>query len=126
MDNDRELRGAWLIVGFLAAVLVLGGCVSVDSEDFYGPKGPAVGRETLKQIETGRTTRQWLVATLGEPSSESEMPDGTEIVKYNYVKTTDNSVKIFPVLDIENKKQQHLTLCFELENGVVVKFWKEQ
>ena len=126
MKNRKIVTTFHLLVLHLLTLLIVGGCVSGRTDISYGSQGPAVGRETLKKVKTGETTKEWLVSTLGEPSSESGTPEGIEILKYCYTKKIDSSFAISPFLDLDNKKEEHTTLYFELKDGVVTKFWKEK
>jgi len=110
----------------LLILFVLSGCISGRSDISYGSKGPAVGAETLRQVKLGETSKEWLLCTLGEPSSERGTSEGREILKYQYTKKVDSSFEISPFLDLDDKKEEHTTLYFEVKDGVVTNFWKEK
>ncbi|UCG58829.1 MAG: outer membrane protein assembly factor BamE [Phycisphaerales bacterium] len=111
---------------FLALAPAMAGCIACDSEVTYGDKGPAVGRSTLRQVKPGRTTKQWVLATLGEPTSQDTIPDGQEILRYEYVKRTKSDFAMVPPpLAFENEREQHTRVVFEIRDGVVVDYWKE-
>ena len=123
---DRKALKNVCIVICLFVWLIMGGCVSSETDISYGSKGPAVGHETLRQIEVGKTTKDWLLATLGEPSSQNKTPEGMEILRYCYTKKVDREFELFLLLDLDDKKEQNTTLYFELKDGIVTKFWKEK
>jgi len=117
-----------ILVGFsnLLILFTLDGCISGRTNIKYGPNGPPAGSATLRQIKVGKTNKAWLLSTLGEPSSESKTPDGTEILKYNYVKKVDSSFAIEPFLDLHDEKEEHTTLYFGIKDGIVINFWKDK
>ena len=115
-----------LLTSYLLALSILSGCISGRTNIKYGPNGPPAGSATLKQIKVGETSKAWLLSTLGGPSSESKTPDGTEILKYNYVKKVDSSFAVSPFLDLDDEKEEHTTFYFEIKDGVVTNFWKDK
>jgi hypothetical protein len=115
------------VIGLLLALAALGlaGCVSSHSDVTYGPTGPVVRGETLRQIKIGRTSKEWLLGTLGEPSRTSGTPDGTEILTYVYTKKVDSRFDFCPFLDTHDRREDQITYVFELRDGIVTRFWKE-
>jgi outer membrane protein assembly factor BamE (lipoprotein component of BamABCDE complex) len=109
----------------LAGILPLAGCLVYSDDVRYGDKGKAPTAHTLDQIQTGTTTRDWVLATLGEPSRQSTTKDGTEVLEYQYSRKKDNQFIFCPFVFINDEGEEKQTLYFEVENGVVTKFWKE-
>ena len=105
--------------------IVLAGCISGRSDVSYGPKGPAVGHETLRQIKVGQTSKEWVLGTLGTPTSETATPEGTEILKYVYTKKVDSDIDVFLFLEFDDKREERTVYYFDIANGIVTKFWKE-
>ena len=118
-------RRAGIGLLLLASVLLLGGCVIYSNDVKYGDKGKAPTAHTLDQIESGTTTKDWVLATLGEPSRQSTTPGGTEVLEYQYSRKKDNSFVFCPFVFINDEGEEKQTLYFEIEKGVVTKFWKE-
>ena len=116
---------AALAVLCVLAALGLAGCISARSDVTYGPKGPPVGDCTLRQIECGQTSGQWLRTVLGEPTREDRLPDGTELLTYEYTRKVDTDFDLFLLLDIDDKHEEHTTYVFELQDGIVTEYWKE-
>jgi hypothetical protein len=112
-----------VLCGVLA--LILSGCISGRSDVRYGPEGPAAGHETIRQIEIGQTSREWVLGTLGKPTSATMTPDGMEILKYVYTKKVDSDLDVFLFLDFDEKHEYRTTFYFEIADGVVTNFWKE-
>ncbi|MBN1363134.1 MAG: hypothetical protein JW993_21215 [Sedimentisphaerales bacterium] len=113
------------IVLCVLAAWATGGCISSRSDVTYGSKGPAVGSSTLRKIKVGRTSKEWVLGTLGEPSSETTTPDGTEILMYEYTKRVDSHFEFEPFLDSHDKREERTVYYFEITDGIVTRFWKE-
>ena len=88
MKEHALRRGIGLVL--LAGILPLAGCIIYSDDTRYGDKGKAPTDRTLDQIETGTTTRDWVLATLGEPSRQSTTKEGTEVLEYEYSRKKDN------------------------------------
>jgi outer membrane protein assembly factor BamE (lipoprotein component of BamABCDE complex) len=113
----------WVLYGVTG--LVLSGCISGRSNVTYGPEGPAVGHETLRQIKVGQTSREWVLGTLGAPTSETTTPEGTQILKYVYTKNVDSDLDVFLFLDFDDQREERTVYYFEIADGIVSRFWKE-
>lgn len=125
--NRRERAVATMVMGLCVVFgFVLTGCISSRSDVRYGDKGPVVGSDTLRQIEVGSTSKEWLLGTLGEPTSETRTPEGTEILKYVYTKKVDSDLDAFIFLSFDDRREERTVLYFELEDGIVTRYWKEQ
>ena len=111
----------------LTAILLLAitGCVISHSSTSYEPQDPAIGKAALNEVKAGKTTRDELTSLFGAPSAQSTSPDGTEILKYNYGKKTNGHFAVWPFVNLHDDKDEHMTICFELKNGIVAKYWKE-
>jgi len=103
----------------------LSGCISGRSDISYGPKGPVVGYETIRQIEVGQTSKEWVLGTLGTPTSATATPEGTEILKYVYTKNVDADFSFCIFFDFDDKREERTVYYFEIADGIVTKFWKE-
>jgi outer membrane protein assembly factor BamE (lipoprotein component of BamABCDE complex) len=108
-------------VSLAVTSVLLIGCVVSDTDEQY----TGVGDDTLKQIRCGRTTRDQLVATLGEPCEQQVTDNGTEILKYKCTIKKDNQFVLFPVVIVNDKEQAEYTVAFEIKDGIVQRYWKE-
>jgi hypothetical protein len=126
IKNRTMVVSVSLVISYLLVMVILVGCISGRTNIKYGPNGPPAGSKTLKQIKVGETSKAWLISALGEPSSESKTPEGTEVLKYHYVKEVDSSFEISPFLDFDDEKEEHITLYFEIKDGIVTRFWKDK
>ncbi len=122
-----EKRQISRCVGILIvlSILPLAGCVVYSGDVKYGEKGKAPTARTLDRIEPGTTTKDWVLATLGDPSRQSTTKDGTELLEYQYSRKKDNSFVFCPFVFINDEGEDKQTLYFEIENGVVKNYWKE-
>ena len=114
------------VLGAMSLVLLAGGCL-VTSGKSMSECGIQVSDSTLGQVELGETSAAWLVATLGEPTSRTcvEGYPNVEIFRYDHVKTSRSGGTIFLLFATGSKKQVSERTFFELTDGVVTKYWKE-
>jgi hypothetical protein len=104
--------------------LFVTGCISAHSDVRYGRTGPAVSFWTLMKIQNGITTKSWLVSILGKPYEERQTPEGTQILKYRYLKKVDNGISMEPFFAIGEEKEVYTTIYFEVIDGIVTNFCK--
>jgi outer membrane protein assembly factor BamE (lipoprotein component of BamABCDE complex) len=123
MNKPALRKGIGVLL--LASMLPLTGCLIYRDDTRYGDKGKAPTDRTLDQIQTGTTTREWVLVTLGEPSRQSTIQDGTEVLEYQYSRKKDNQFILCPFVFINDEGEEKQTLYFEVADGVVTKFWKE-
>ena len=115
---------AWFVLAVTAAGMP--GCLVVaGSQTVYGQSGEPVSESTLSEIEPGKTTKDWLVGVMGQPTSKADLSEGGEIYIYEYVQTKHDSAVIFLLLSANNKVQQRKKVFFEIKDGVVQKYWRE-
>lgn len=108
----------------LTAVLVVStlvGCVSGSSE--YRETGTYVSPATLRQIEPGETTGEWVHAVLGEPTERIETGKDQEIWKYHYSETRNRKGQILFVIGSDSREAAS-SVFFEIKDGKVVKKWQ--
>jgi hypothetical protein len=114
------------VVSALALAVLAGGCL-VTSGKNMNESGMKVSSSTLRQVELGETTGAWLFATLGEPTecTKVEGDPCVEIYRYDHITTSRSSGTIFLLFATGSKKQVSERTYFELTDGVVTKYWKE-
>ncbi len=122
--EKRKSRRLILTMIVIGSLLPVGGCFIWNSDVSYGEKGAPLSDSTLKQIESGKTTRDWVVSTLGEPSEQSTTSEGAELLKYKYSKTQESNV-VMPFVIVNDEKKSLQTLYLEVKDGVVQKYWVE-
>jgi len=121
MKNYKFNETALFMLLVITSVL-LAGCVVSDSNVRYS----GVENSQLRQIKHGITTRDQLVAIVGEPTEENVTEDGAEILKYKCTTTKDNQLVVFPPpIVIDDKKETEHTIVFKIRGGIVQRHWKE-
>ena len=112
-----------LVVSLVVTSVLLAGCVATRSDVHYS----GVENSQLRQIERGKTTKDWLVTALGEPTEQSMTEEGTEILRYKCTEKRDNQfVRFPPPIVIDYKKEIEHTVVFKLKDGIVQRYWKER
>ena len=122
---EKHALRTLIYVAAVAGILPLTGCLMYHSNVSYSGKGNPLSDSTLDQVQCGTTTKDWVVATLGEPSHQSTTATGTEILEYQYGKKRDNHFMFCPFVFINGEKENKQTVYFEISDGVVKNFWKE-
>lgn len=88
--------------------------------------GKKISDSTLQQLDPGKTTREFVLSTLGSPSSRDKQENGTEIFKYTYTKKIDEKIRVF-LLFASNKAETTIQIvCLEFKNDLLTRFWTEK
>ncbi len=108
-----------------AASVSLNGCVVMASSttSFQGNRR-FVGPETLNQVQSGNTTKDRVLATLGQPTDIAKASEDTEILHYKYVETKRDSVAVLVLIAANNTTKDQRDLYFEVRDGIVQKYWQ--
>jgi outer membrane protein assembly factor BamE (lipoprotein component of BamABCDE complex) len=110
-----------LVMAFIP--MFAGGClISADSSQHRS--GSYVSDETLRQIEPGKTTSDWVRATLGAPTKVDKLEGGGELWKYTYTERKESSGAVFLIFAGHDKKEISGTVFIEVRDGVVTKTWR--
>lgn len=114
------------LAALMAITVTLGGCLVSSSTSSY-ETGRRVTDETTAQIVPGETTREWLLATLGEPTARTtvEGEEGVEIFRYDWQKREESGGAVFLLFAGSSSKSTRHTTYFEITNGVVTRYWAE-
>ncbi len=119
--NKRSEIALFMSLGVTS--ILLAGCVATESNVHYS----GVDNSQLRQIKSGTTTKDQLLAIVGEPTEESMTEDGSEILRYKCIEKKDNKFAMFPPpIAIEDKKEIEHTVVFKLKDGIVQRHWKER
>ena len=116
----RALTGA-----ALASVVGLGGCMVVVESDTHYRHGSLRGAASVDAIQPGTTTREWVVANLGQPNSAYVNETGNEVLRYLSVREQQTEVALFLLFHIEVSEEEVKTLFIEIEEDWVKSFWIE-
>ena len=107
-----------------AAALTAGtGCL-VSGSNVEKTTGNFVAPSTLDQIKPGKTTAAWVRATLGAPSSQGKLDDGSEVWKYEYTEKRESDTAVFLIFGGSNKTEKNRTVFVEFKDGVVTNAWR--
>ncbi|MBN1807153.1 MAG: hypothetical protein JW837_18040 [Sedimentisphaerales bacterium] len=111
-----------LFISFIITSILLAGCIVSDTSMRYS----GVERSHLIKIKPGITTKEKLLDLIGEPSEQSVIADGVEILKYKCIMNKDEKVVLFPPpLIIDHKKETEHLVVFRIEDGIVQRRWRE-
>lgn len=110
----------------IPSLLLLGclaGCI-IDTSSHSERSGREIGRETIAEIQPGRT-QEFVLALIGEPTTRSKAGERTEVWKWEFhSKERRNSSLIF-VLDSDRTTEVRRTTYVLLEEGKVVRVWQD-
>lgn len=113
------------------AILVFSitGCSFIYNERKVSEKGINVqSSTTFQQIEIGKTTKEWLIAAVGEPTSIINVggDNKVEILKYTYELTRSSEFGVFITFSQTNVDTVRKTNSyFEFQNGILTRHWVE-
>ena len=118
----KSQRNAIFLIMALIAILFSGCVVSKKDEQFTG-----IDKTELKQVECGKTTKDQLIETFGQPTEQSMNDKGAEILRYKCTKKKDNAFVMFPppIVIKDDKEVEHI-VAFEIRDGIVQRHWKEK
>ncbi|MCF3648933.1 hypothetical protein [Synoicihabitans lomoniglobus] len=122
MNTRQTLRGVAVATAW---VLLVSGCAVINSHQDSHFSGNRVSTETLNKVQPGVTTESWLVATLGEPSRKDQVDPGTKILRYTSKHVTRIDTELLLVLDTSSRKEDITTVFFEIQDGVLSRYWSE-
>lgn len=110
----------------LLAALALCGCLVVNrSESTVRAGGSEIGAATLGQIEPGKTTRNWLVATLGRPTEVNTVSENEEVLRYESRTVQERRLHILLLYGGDHEVERVENVYFEIENGIVMNYWRD-
>ena len=103
----------------IVMLLGLGACSSVSTST-----GIRIGDETLKHFKAGKTTENWILAILGEPSTTSpvEGEEDVKVLRYSLIQERSGGF-----ISIFGKSEETVsTVYFVVRKGVVEAFWADR
>jgi len=120
------LRGIVSGLCVLSLGIGLTGClITTRSDTSYTPVKPQITESTLSRVEPGITTKEWVIAACGSPTSRDLLPDGTEILKYEYKEKKDEELNLIFLIHSESTKEKRSVTYFEIKDGIVTRYWQE-
>ena len=112
-----------LAIGVCLALPLLSGCL-VGSHESESYSGTTVSAPTFDQIEPGKTTKAWVLGTLGEPSSKTDIENGEELWKWSYTKTQKSNGYFLFVFGGSSEKSASGAAYVQIKDGLVTKKWR--
>jgi outer membrane protein assembly factor BamE (lipoprotein component of BamABCDE complex) len=106
------------------AALALPGCL-INSSSRTEYSGRYVGVETYNQIEPGVTREDFVLATFGEPTSKTDLQDGSSIWKWSYQKTKSGHGTVFLILNANEHTESQGAAYVIIKDGLVTKKWRD-
>jgi|ERR1700722_8291447 len=112
------------ICGLLLAGLgLMSGClVATSSQTTH--TGSFVSDETWNKIEKGKTSQEWVLTVVGQPTQKSNLKDGKEIWKYTYTTRTQNGGGVFLLYAGSSSEETIGNAFIEFKDGIVTDWWR--
>ena len=122
------MRHAWMrktvkTLGIVSTLLIAG-CVSYKSSQ-EAVSADIPDMSFLALISLGDTHTDWLIEQFGKPSAVRRPNDLTAVWQYENVTRSTRQIRATPLLAIETKSTARTIYSFEVENGFIVRYWKE-
>lgn len=113
------------VLGAAAVVVManLGGCL-IGSSNTEVSTGKEISQPTFNKIEPGVTTKQWIEATLGEPTSKSTLDDGTDVWKWSYAHVKSSRGTVLFLFGGSSTKTTSGSAYVEMKDGLVTRAWR--
>lgn len=107
-----------------ALALTLPACSIISSENHVSYTGNYVPSDSLSQIRLGESTPEYTSAILGEPTSKSDLEDGTSIWRWDYTVRKSGEGSLLLVFDGESSSEKRQSTFVQFRDGVAVKKWR--
>jgi hypothetical protein len=123
--NHLCVRRAVLAAALLAPLpaFTTGCLISVDSHETTS--GTKISDATFNRIKPNETSEEWVRATLGPTTSDTELKDGGRIMKWTYTEKKEGSGAVFLLFGGHSEKKTNHTAFVEVHNGIVTNAWRE-
>ena len=113
-----------MALSFLGIILLGSGCRIIETRSETTYSGTQVSDVTMAQLEIGKTTKKWVIATLGAPTSASQVDDRTELLKYTATRTTDRHAGMIVIIKSRLRTEERETIYLEFKDEVLSRYWK--
>jgi len=121
---NRRLFVVLLLTGLLASMLIMtSGCVR--SRSSIQTTGRYIGDQTVARIEPGKTTREWVLAVMDEPTSKSRLENGVEIWKWSYQRVKTSSGSVLFLVAGSGRDETIRNVYVEFEGDIVRQVWRD-
>jgi outer membrane protein assembly factor BamE (lipoprotein component of BamABCDE complex) len=116
----RIVRRLCVLVMIMTLCLIISGCF-ITTRHYTNQTSP--GRELLKsqikRIESGKTTKEWVMQTFGIPTRQRTFDNGGETWEYERSYRTETESNVFFLIHTENVTRTRETLIIEIKDGIV-------
>jgi outer membrane protein assembly factor BamE (lipoprotein component of BamABCDE complex) len=103
--------------------IALSGCL-IGGSSKTEVTGVHVGPETIAQLRPG-TTKAFVLALLGEPTSKTDLGDGSALWKWAYSERKTSSGAVLFVFGSETKHETTSTCYVEFKDDIVQRAWRD-
>lgn len=107
-----------------AALAPLVGCSIISSDNHVSYTGNYVPSDSFSRVKPGESTASFVEATLGEPTSKTDLEDGSSIWRWDYVVRRSGEGSVLLVFDGESSSEKKHSSYVQFENGVAAKKWR--
>lgn len=104
--------------------LSITGCL-VSGDHHESTTGTQVSDATFNRIKPNVTSEDWIRATLGPPTTDSDLRDGGRVLKYVYTERHESSGAVFLIFGGHDEKRIDHTAFIELHGGLVTNAWRQ-
>ena len=122
--NSRNTIPIILASGALLALAPLVGCSIVSSDQHTSFSGNYVAADSLSQIAVGESTPDYTAAILGEPTSTTDLDDGSTIWQWDYTESRSSDGHVLLLFNGESSSKKAHSTYVHFKDGVVVKKWR--
>jgi len=123
-EKRGMIRQTIFSIVLAATTLVAGGCL-VSKGSSMSEEGVKVSQPTLAQVEIGKTTESWLVATVGEPTSRRKVDEHVQVLRYDYKQRKNSGGYVFLIYAGGEREEKTSSAIFEVTDGVITRYWTE-
>ncbi len=109
---------------FVGLALPIAGCL-VSARSSTEVTGNPVSETTLSQIEPG-AKHDFVLALLGEPTSKSQLEDGSSLWKWAYREQKTSRGGIFLILSSTRTSEKTGTVFVHFEDETVKRSWRDE
>ena len=117
----HRFRSALVII---VTGVVMAGCLLTVQSDSRWRHGSAA-MDSADRIQSGTTTRDWILDHLGNPDSSYVNARGNEVMRYVSRRETDAEVHLFLLFSIDVSDEEVYTIHVEFEGEIVKGWWVE-
>ena len=124
---ERTLPQVRLVACLVAAASLTSGClISTRSVIKYADHRPPVAADLTRQIQIGRTTKQWVLEHLSPATRAEPLDGGVEILQYMIKRTKESRTSLLIIGTFEDTKEEYEMFFVRLKDGVVDDFCRRE